>query len=39
MNFDFVRIFIEYEILVRNMRGIGTNFSRAVRNWYQFFIV
>ena len=25
------------EILVWNMLRIGTNFSRAVKNWYQFF--
>ena len=27
------------EILVRNMGRTGTNFSRAVGNWYQFFTV
>ena len=31
--------FTKCEILVRNMWRIGANFSRAVRNWYQFFTV
>ena len=31
--------FTKYEILVWNMWRLGTNFSRAVRNWYQLFTV
>ena len=31
--------FITCEIWVRNIRIIDTKFSRAVRNWYQFFTV
>ena len=34
MKFDFARNFTKWEKLVRNIRHTGTNFSRAVSNWY-----
>ena len=38
-NFTTCVFFTKCEILVWNTWCIGTNFLRAVRNWYQFFMV
>ena len=38
-NFITCANFIKCEILLWNMWRIGTNFSRGVKNWYQFFTV
>ena len=38
-NFTTCANFTKCEILVWNMLRIGTQFSRAMKNWYQFFTV
>ena len=38
-NLTSCAFFTKCEILIRNTWRIGTNFARAVRNWYQFFTV
>ena len=38
-NLTFCLFIKKYEILVRNMLRIGTNFTRVVRHWYQLFTV